>query len=64
MPLPKPKDGEAKDAFVARCMAAQVMNDDFPKAGQRYAVCVRLFTGGTLDHGDMPKDMPDHPAHP
>ncbi len=39
MPIPSPRGQEAKDKFFSRCMADKVMNADFPKPGQRYAVC-------------------------
>lgn len=43
MPLPKPNDGEAREAFISRCMADNSMNSEFPDRQQRYAVCVRQF---------------------
>lgn len=53
MPLPTPSKDEARDDFLSRCMANPTMNDDFPKADQRYAVCVRQWSGGKLTHEDM-----------
>ena len=44
MPLPKPKRGEAKEAFLDRCMADGTMNEEFPDRKQRYAVCNSLWT--------------------
>lgn len=43
MPLPKPNDGETQDDFIARCMGAQVMKDDFPDNDQRLAVCFKQW---------------------
>ena len=39
MPLPRPGENEDKPEFIGRCMAAQVMRDEYPDSGQRYAVC-------------------------
>jgi len=39
MPLPLPKQGEAKDAFVARCVASDAMVDEYGDDKQRLAVC-------------------------
>jgi hypothetical protein len=39
MPLPIPKDDEAKDDFIHRCMKAEVMLEEYPDEKQRAAVC-------------------------
>lgn len=39
MPLPKPKSGETRDDFFARCMGNSVMVAEFPDAEQRGGVC-------------------------
>ena len=39
MPIPKPSKGESHEDFMGRCMANPTMNEEFPKADQRYAVC-------------------------
>lgn len=39
MPLPKPKSGEKKDAFISRCMGDDKVNTEYPKREQRFAVC-------------------------
>jgi len=39
MPIPKPKSGETKDAFISRCMSDAVMKKEFPEREQRLAVC-------------------------
>lgn len=39
MPLPTPHKGEQKDKFINRCMANDVMNNEYPDAEQRRAVC-------------------------
>jgi hypothetical protein len=39
MPIPNPNTDEGKDQFIARCMASDVMNREFPKNEQRAAVC-------------------------
>ena len=43
MPIPKPKKDEKREEFMARCMADTVMVQDYPNAGQRYAVCSVTF---------------------
>jgi hypothetical protein len=43
MPLPKPKEGENKDKFLQRCMADEIMVDEYPDEKQRYAVCLTQF---------------------
>ncbi len=39
MPLPKPRGGEERGAFISRCMGDQVMRDEYPEQDQRAAVC-------------------------
>jgi hypothetical protein len=53
MPLPHPGKDESREDFLARCMGTDVMVSDFPKEDQRYAVCVRQWSGGKLSHEDM-----------
>lgn len=43
MPLPSPKKGEKESEFVQKCMGSDVMNKEFPKQAQRFAVCKSLF---------------------
>ena len=43
MPIPTPKAGEEREAFIARCMIAPQMAE-FAEEGQRYAVCARSYT--------------------
>lgn len=43
MPLPRPRRGESRSAFVSRCMGSDVMRDDFPDQSQRAAVCFRQW---------------------
>ena len=43
MPLPKPKKGESKKDFTARCMADEVMKKEFIKKDQRYRICISLW---------------------
>lgn len=38
MPLPKPMN-EDEESFLSRCMGDEVMIQEFPKLGQRFAVC-------------------------
>lgn len=39
MPMPTPRSDEDHDDFIDRCMADDVMTDDFPDPKQRRAVC-------------------------
>lgn len=39
MPLPKPRKNEAQNEFISRCMASDVIQNDFPNQKQRVAVC-------------------------
>ena len=43
MPLVKPKDKEKRDDFIERCMGDQTSVTDYPKRGQRFAVCNSLY---------------------
>lgn len=44
MPIPEPKTGEERDAFINRCMADQTMVDEYDDEGVRFAVCNTKFT--------------------
>ena len=39
MPLPKPTEGEAQREFLGRCMADDMMNEEYDDNDQRFAVC-------------------------
>jgi hypothetical protein len=39
MPIPKPNQGENKDAFITRCMSNETMKEEYPTTSQRFAVC-------------------------
>ena len=43
MPIPKPKDGEKEDDFIARCMSNKTMKEEFPDNDQRLAVCFQKW---------------------
>ena len=43
MPLVKPKDKEKRDDFIERCMGDETSVTDYPKRGQRFAVCNSLY---------------------
>lgn len=43
MPIPKPKKNERKNDFLNRCMADDVMTNEYRIAGQRFAVCNMSF---------------------
>lgn len=70
MPLPKPKTGQDKDAFVQTCMNSDVMKKEFPDADQRYAVCMNQYKASdgrrkyqSLVHAIssvIEEDMPDN----
>jgi len=46
MPIPKPKPNETKDEFIKRCMADEVMVNEYPDEKQRYAICLTQFEKG------------------
>jgi len=46
MRVTKPKEGEARDDFVARCMVDLDVVSEFPDREQRAAVCFRQFDEG------------------
>ena len=39
MPVPIPKDKDKKADYISRCMRDDKMNEEFPVAAQRLAVC-------------------------
>lgn len=43
MPLSTPNKNERRKEFLSRCMDSETMNREYPKADQRYAVCVSQF---------------------
>ena len=49
MPLPKPRPGEKKEAFIARCMSDEKMGDEYPDEAQRKAVCFSQWLDGQSD---------------
>lgn len=40
MPIPKPKQNEDSQKFVARCMGNETMKKDYPDQKQRIAICL------------------------
>jgi hypothetical protein len=51
MPIPKPKQNEDSQKFVARCMGNEIMKKDYPDQKQRVALCLgqtRKNTKGNL----------------
>lgn len=51
MPIPKPKQNEDSQKFVARCMGNETMKKDYPDQKQRVAICLgqtRKKTKGNL----------------
>jgi len=43
MPLPKPNKEENKKEFIDRCMENKIMEDEYPKINQRYAICLSQY---------------------
>ena len=39
MPIPKPRDNEEENDFIARCMGDDTMGEDYPDNDQRLAIC-------------------------
>lgn len=52
MPIPKPKKGESKKEFTARCMADAVMLKEYSNPDQRYGVCISLWEKKEKEMGD------------
>lgn len=53
--MPKPNQGESRDAFIERCMGDSEAASDFPNRAQRFAVCQSLWAerGNQEDKSDM-----------
>jgi hypothetical protein len=51
MPLPKPKKGESKKEFTARCMADAVMLKEFSNKDQRYRACISIWEKKEMEMG-------------
>jgi len=45
MPLPKPKPGENRNDFIARCVTDPIMQSEFPEQDQRLVICYVQFRG-------------------
>ncbi len=43
MPLPKPKDKETREDFIARCMSDTISTSEYSNTDQRLAVCSSLY---------------------
>lgn len=56
MPLPQPNDDEAKEEFMSRCMADELMNEEYEDEGQRYAVCETQWQEGKRTMETMTAD--------
>ena len=53
MPIPEKEAGETRSEFIVRCMADDVMVDEFPGRGQRLAVCNSQWEqNGDSEDGD------------
>ncbi len=53
MPVPKPRDSEAQDDFIGRCMANSTMNEEYPENDQRAAVCHQAWRDRDKAEADM-----------
>jgi hypothetical protein len=53
--MPTPNSDEGREEFLERCMADEVMREDFPDEDQRYAVCERQWQveGKMMQHKHM-----------
>ena len=51
MPLPRPRENEKHEDFMARCMSDEVMQREYGKQDQRYAVCEAQWSGKEQDDG-------------
>ena len=43
MPVPTPREDENQDEFIARCMANDTMNEEYPEEDQRAAICFQSW---------------------
>lgn len=50
MPIPRPKEGEAKDKFLSRCMSDSVMVSEY-KQDKRYAICQDAYENKNKSDG-------------
>lgn len=57
MPLPSPDKDEKHDDWMDRCMANDIMNEEYPENDQRYAICQSIWED---DEKDDKKDMKTH----
>ena len=53
MPIPKPTGGESESDFMERCMGSDTMLAEYPKRGQRVAVCLSSFRDGGKKETEM-----------
>lgn len=44
MPIPKPMPGEPEKDFMERCMADDVMSEEYPDGDQRVAICASSYS--------------------
>jgi hypothetical protein len=49
MPLPKPKLGEKQSDFMSRCVVDPDAMEEFPREGQRIAVCYNIWRDRKYD---------------
>lgn len=57
MPIPNPRQDETHDDFISRCMADDVMNDEYPDEDQRYSICETSWEDRDKENGKMSQKM-------
>lgn len=50
--MPKPRDNETKDQFIARCMGDDESRRDFPDQAQRAAFCFSMWKAEKSTEGN------------
>ncbi len=56
MPLPTPSKKEKEQEFVSRCMADEIMNNDYKDQKQRAAVCYSQYRRRVKNKGQASWD--------
>ena len=56
MPLPTKKEDEKQNEFMSRCMADDMMNEDFKDQKQRAAVCYSQYCKRTKNKSEASWD--------
>lgn len=53
MPIPTPRDTEPRQNFMSRCMADDVMRQEYEETPQRWAVCNTQWEAAKKDANEL-----------